>query len=136
MFQIIQRWHRFSLVFLASLVLCLGLDTCFPGQTNQSAVAIQRQFSVSALPGEAQQPYAQVVQQGIEHYQAGKFAEAIALWKQALPQISTAKERAIVHNNLALAYRQIGQLAEAIAQWEQAIQIYRSQDQAMRSEER
>jgi tetratricopeptide (TPR) repeat protein len=50
----------------------------------------------------------------------------------SLPQISAAKDRAIVYSNLALAYRQTGQLAEAIAQWEQAIQIYRSQDQAMR----
>lgn len=54
--------------------------------------------------------------------------EAIALWQQVLPQITQAKDRAAVHNNLALAYRQIGQLAEAIAQWEQAIQIYQRLD--------
>jgi len=132
MLQIVRRWYRFSLVVLATLVLCLGLNTAFPGQTLQPVVATQRQPLVSALSGEQKEPYAQVVQQGIEHYQAGKFAEAIALWKQALPQISSAKEQAIVNNNLALAYRQTGQLAEAIAQWEQAIQIYRSQDQAMR----
>lgn len=70
----------------------------------------------------------QVVQLGLEHYKAGKFTEAIALWQQALPQISGATDRAIVYSNLALAYRQIGQVDRAIAQWEQAIQIYRSQN--------
>jgi CHAT domain-containing protein len=70
----------------------------------------------------------------MERYQVGQYAEAIALWQQALTQISAAQERAIVYSNLAIAYRQIGQLDRAIAHWEQAIQIYRSQqDNAARS---
>ena len=127
MFQRIRCWYRFSLLFLASLVLGLGLHTWLPGQASQSVVAIERQFIVPSLASESRAAYTQVVQQGIERYQAGKFAEAIALWQQALPQISAPKDRALVYSNLALAYRQIGQLSQAIAQWEQAIQIYRSQ---------
>lgn len=82
-----------------------------------------------------QESYARAVEQGVEHYQAGKFTEAIALWQKVLPQIIGAKERAVVYSNLALAYRQIGQLGEAIANWQQAIQIYQHQDdQAARSQ--
>jgi CHAT domain-containing protein len=76
------------------------------------------------------QPYSPTVQQGIERYQAGKFMEAIALWEEALPQISEVKERAIIYTNLALAYRQTGQLDRAIAYWDEAIKIYRSQADA------
>lgn len=56
----------------------------------------------------------QLVQQGIERYQVGKYTEAIALWQQALSEIS--EDTAIVRSNLAQAYRQIGQGSQAIAQ--------------------
>ena len=128
MFQIWLRWRRFSLFFLASLVFCFVFHGWSVRQAAQSAAAIERQFIASSPPSSAQDPYSPAVQQGIERYRAGKFTEAIAIWQQVLPQISAAKERAIVYSNLALAYRQTGQLAQAIAQWEQAIQIYRSQD--------
>ncbi len=128
MFQIWLRWRRFSLFFLASLVFCFVFHGWSVWQADQSAAAIERQFIASSPHSSAQEPYSPAVQQGIERYRAGKFTEAIALWQQVLPQISAAKDRAIVYSNLALAYRQTGQLAQAIAQWEQAIQIYRSQD--------
>lgn len=67
-----------------------------------------------------------LVQQGLQLYEAGKVAEAIQVWQQALSQISQPLNRAVVYNNLALAYRQIGNLNEAVQQWEQAIQIYRA----------
>jgi tetratricopeptide (TPR) repeat protein len=41
---------------------------------------------------------------------------------------SDAKDKAVIHNNLAQAYRQIGQIDKAILHWEQAIQIYRADD--------
>lgn len=133
MFQILSRWHRFSFLFLASLFFCLGLHLGLLGQAHQSAIAKETQSLASTLVSESGEAYTQLVQQGLERYQAGKWQEAIALWQQALPQISADKDRAVVLNNLALAYRQTGKLAEAIAHWEQGIQIYRSQrDQVMR----
>jgi CHAT domain-containing protein len=98
------------------------------GKATQSAVALEKPAIASSVSTGSGESYANAVQQGIERYQAGKFTEAIALWEQALPQISGAQDRAIVYSNLAIAYQQIGQLDRAIAHWEQAIQIYRSQD--------
>ena len=85
---------------------------------------------MSSVLNKGVQPYSPTVQQGIERYQAGKFMEAIALWEEALPQISEVKERAIIYTNLALAYRQTGQIDRAIAYWDEAIKIYRSQADA------
>ena len=85
---------------------------------------------MSSMLNKGVQPYSPTVQQGIERYQAGKFMEAIALWEEALPQISEVKERAIIYTNLALAYRQTGKLDRAIAYWDEAIKIYRSQAEA------
>ncbi|HEY9638327.1 MAG TPA: CHAT domain-containing protein [Coleofasciculaceae cyanobacterium] len=124
MLRIIGRWLRLSLLLLASTFLCLGFHAYSIENVNKLAVAVE----TSLVASSSQE---QLVQQGVERYQAGKFTEAIALWQQALPQISAVKDRAIVLTNLALAYQQIGKLGDAIAQWEQAIQIYRSQgDQA------
>lgn len=133
MHQIVSRWHRFSFLLLASLFFCLGIHAMLPGQADQLATATQRQLITSTLVSTSGVVDSQVVQQGLERYQAGKFAEAIALWQQALPQIWADKDRVIVLNNLALAYRQTGKLSEAITHWEQAVQIYRSQrDPVMR----
>ncbi|AFZ18388.1 CHAT domain-containing protein [Allocoleopsis franciscana] len=130
-FQMWQHWHRFSLLFLASLVFCCVFHFGSLRQVAHSATP-QRQFTAS-IP--SQEPYSQVVQQGVERYQAGKFTEAIALWQKVLSQITSPKERAALYSNLALAYRQIGQSGKAIAHWQQAIQIYQHQDdQAARSQ--
>jgi CHAT domain-containing protein len=118
-------WRRFGIFFLASLVVCFVFHAWSEGQAEPSIAPPETQLLSSPSQN-------QLVQQGIERYQAGKFTEAIALWQQALPQISAAKDRAVIYTNLALAYRQTGQLAGAIAQWEQAIQIYRAQNEAMR----
>ena len=118
-------WRRFGIFFLASLVVCFVFHAWSEGQAEPLTAAPETQLLSSPSQN-------QLVQQGIERYQAGKFTEAIALWQQALPQISAAKDRAVIYSNLALAYRQTGQLAGAIAQWEQAIQIYRAQNEAMR----
>lgn len=133
MFQICQSWRRFSLICLASLVFCSVFHAGAIGQAQSSAPV--EKPSLPSSPASGSQPsYSQAVQHGMERYQGGQYAEAIALWQQALGQISAAPERAIVYTNLALAYRQIGQLDRAIAHWEQAIQIYRSQkDEAARS---
>ncbi|WP_421654674.1 CHAT domain-containing protein [Leptothermofonsia sp. ETS-13] len=71
--------------------------------------------------------YGQLVDQGVQSYQAGKYPEAIATWEQALRQPLSPSDRATVQSNLGQAYRQVGQPDKAIAQWEQAIQFYKKQ---------
>ncbi|NER50042.1 MAG: CHAT domain-containing protein [Symploca sp. SIO1A3] len=116
-----RRWHRFLICFLASLVSCLVF---FPWLTPTTAA----QFPQSSVPLKvAQQSDQQLVEQGIENYQRGNLAEAIANWEEALTQITVAEDRATVHNNLAIAYRETGKLSPAIKHWQQAIELYRSQ---------
>lgn len=114
MSRFFQRLRRFSLLLLVSFALCLAINALLTWQLDQPVVA-------------QSPPAKQLVQQGIRRYEAGQFTEAITLWQQALSQTSVATDRAVVHNNLAHAYRQVGQLDQAIPQWEQAIQIYRSE---------
>ncbi|MBF2029772.1 MAG: CHAT domain-containing protein [Oscillatoriales cyanobacterium C42_A2020_001] len=64
--------------------------------------------------------------QGLQQYQAGRFAAAIVEWERALTQVTDPRDRVILLTNLGQAYRQIGKLDRAIAQWEAAIQLYRS----------
>ncbi|MDX2232672.1 MAG: CHAT domain-containing protein [Leptolyngbyaceae cyanobacterium bins.349] len=66
----------------------------------------------------------QAPDQGLVHYQAGRFAAAIAAWEAALTQAPTAKDQAILQSNLGQAYRQIGRPDRAIQQWEAAIRFY------------
>jgi len=115
MFRFYRRVRRFGLFFLISLVFCWMVNALPIWQVNGKVTA-------------QSPPSPQLVKHGIDRYKAGKFTEAIALWQQALPQISAVKDRAVVYSNLAQAYDQVGQPDQAIAQWEQAIQIYRSQD--------
>jgi len=115
MYKFYWYLRHFILLFLIGLTLCFIIDDLPIWQLNRQLVA-------QSLPSN------QLVQQGIDHYRVGKYTQAIALWQQALTQVSVAKDTAIVNSNLAQAYRQIGQIPEAIAQWEQAIQIYRSQE--------
>ncbi|MEQ9550781.1 MAG: CHAT domain-containing protein [Coleofasciculus sp. G3-WIS-01] len=114
-----QLWRRFIGLSLASLVFCISFHPWSTGQA-ESATEIQQQQLLTPTVEK------QLVSKGIESYQIGEFAQAITFWEQALPQITDEKDRAIVHNNLALAYRQMGELAQAIAHWEKAIQIYQA----------
>ncbi|MEQ8963918.1 MAG: CHAT domain-containing protein [Coleofasciculus sp. C2-GNP5-27] len=118
-----QLWRRFIGLSLASLIFCISFHPWSTGQA-EPATAIQQQQLLTPTSEK------QLVSQGIEAYQIGEFAQAIRLWEQVLPQITDDKDRAIVHNNLALAYRQMGELAQAIAHWQKAIQIYQASSDA------
>ena len=113
MSQLWQRICRFSIWFVAGLTVCLLLNAYDFGILGNRVVA--------QTPGSNQ-----LVQQGINLYQAGKFTEAIPVWEQALSQPLDSKDKAIVHTNLAQAYRQVGQVDRAIASLDTAIQIYES----------
>ncbi|MEQ8972907.1 MAG: CHAT domain-containing protein [Coleofasciculus sp. C1-SOL-03] len=118
-----QFWRRFIGLSLASLIFCISFHPWSTGQA-EPATKIQQQQRLTPTSEK------QLVSQGIAAYQIGEFAQAIRWWEQALPQISDDKDQAIVHNNLALAYRQMGELAQAIAHWQKAIQIYQASPDA------
>ncbi|NJR58110.1 MAG: CHAT domain-containing protein [Cyanobacteria bacterium CRU_2_1] len=83
-------------------------------------------LSVPALSIESNQPVAETItqspnaqallQQGIDRYETEQFAEAIALWQQALTEFVAQGDllnQALVWNYLSLAYQQLGQWQEA-----------------------
>jgi CHAT domain-containing protein len=58
----------------------------------------------------------QLMQEGLQHYQSGQFAAAVAAWQQATDAFAAQGDRlnqAMVLSNLALAYHQLGQWREA-----------------------
>jgi CHAT domain-containing protein len=108
-----QRHWRKLVLFLCSLILCLGL--------NQVCV-LNRSLSVNA----AQVTADQFVQQGIDRYQVGEFRSAIELWQTALTQYHNDRENtAIVVENIARAYQQLGQRELEIEYWQRAIALNR-----------
>ena len=102
-----------SILFLGSLLFCLWLGQ-FSSTIWQGEIAIASNES-------------QLVEQGVESYQAGDYFRAIDHWQQALKNYRETENRfygAIVAENLARAYQQIGRIDEAIAYWQQAIDDY------------
>jgi CHAT domain-containing protein len=114
------RWLSWLGLMLLGWFLSLLLHQFPPGSLAlaQAAPSSLVQASAQSLP--------QLTQQGLDRYRANDFAGAIVPWQQALSLVATPRDRALIHTNLAQAYRQLGQLATAIQQWQAAIQIYRS----------
>ena len=95
-----------GVLFASSLILCLWLDQVVTAQSPNPA---------------------QLVQQGIDRYQAGNYPAAIAVLKTALTQYQQNHDRpntAIVLENIARAAQQLGQSDQAITYWQQAISLY------------
>lgn len=68
----------------------------------------------------------QLIQRGVDAYQAGDYRRAIAAWESALQdlqQSSDAANAAIVSEYLARATQQSGQSEQSIAYWQQAIAL-------------
>lgn len=66
----------------------------------------------------------QLVQTGVDHYQAGNFLAALDPWltaRQAYAASQDLNALAIVDENLARAYQQMGRTSEEITSWEAAI---------------
>lgn len=101
-----RHWSKIAL-FVCSFLLCLGL----------SQGVFNRTLAVDA---------AQLMQQGVERYQAGEFKTAIELWQTALPHYQHNREqRAIALENIARGYQQLGQREQEIGYWQQAIDLNR-----------
>lgn len=110
----VRRLVAWVLLFLFGLLLSLS--------ANKQTWAFQVKDPNPEIVAQSV-PISQSVEQASRLYEAGKYTEAITLWQQAISQISTPGERAVVYGNLAAAFRQIGQIDRAIAYWEQAIEI-------------
>jgi CHAT domain-containing protein len=107
------------LVFLCSFTFCLWLSNV-PLMTKP----LQLGGVVSAQSPNG----SQLVQQGLEFYQAGDITAAIKRWKQALDiyqQNHNSASETIVRENLARAYQQIAEPGQAIEQWDKVIAYYR-----------
>lgn len=104
-----------GVLFFCSLTLCLWLGQlpARMGQVNLSSTATAQTVEAN-----------QLVQQGVERYQAGDFRGAIEFWQTALADYEKAGNRAhaaVVLGNLANAYQDLGQVDRAIGSWEQGI---------------
>ncbi len=107
-----------GVLFLTSLIGSLWL-----GHTPLTAQTVERENVVVAQSPDV----SQLVQQGVELYQAGEITSAIAEWQTALSayqKTNNRQEEAIVLENLARAYQQIGQTSQAIKHWTQVIEAY------------
>jgi CHAT domain-containing protein len=106
-------------LFLSSLTFCLWLN-------HVPFTGLQARWKEVAT---AQSPHSsQLIQRGIEQYQAGDVQGAIATWQTALTDDKTTNNRAnqaLIQEKLAIAYRQIGQFEQAIDYWKTAIANYR-----------
>jgi CHAT domain-containing protein/tetratricopeptide (TPR) repeat protein len=70
----------------------------------------------------------QLVQKGVDLYQAGEYQKAISEWEKALPiyqQQGNSSYEVIVLENLARAYQQVGNEDSAITTWNKVSDKYR-----------
>ncbi|HEY9652437.1 MAG TPA: tetratricopeptide repeat protein, partial [Coleofasciculaceae cyanobacterium] len=115
--------HRFlGILFLSSLTLCLWLGH-LPLTTWEAGLG--NRVTAQSLNA------SQLVQQGVDRYQAGEFQRAIEPWQNALKlyqQTNNRANEAIVLENLARAYQQLGQDEQAIHYWEQVTANYRQRE--------
>jgi CHAT domain-containing protein len=112
-----RQWLRSGLLFGLGLLVCLLAYGLSP-------------LPLSLKVAAESAPLSSLVRQGVEHYQAGDFDQAIAHWQKALAQAKDARQQGVIYNNLAQAYRQVGQLDRAIEHWQQAARNYRALKQA------
>lgn len=108
-----NKWSHFLGLGVLTLVFCV-FCAMFPqsGATRvDSPPSLPQQMQISSL----KEP-SDLFKTGMAQYEAGQFAAAIDLWRQALDRYSHRRDRlnqAVVSSNLALAYQQLGQLPEA-----------------------
>lgn len=110
---------KLLVLFLCSLILSLSFG-------NFSLISEQLKWEKPVIAQSVDAK--QLVQRGVELYQKGEIAAAIAQWETALKiyqKTNNRPEQAIVLENLARAYQQIDKIGESIDFWEKVIAIYR-----------
>ncbi|NER23356.1 MAG: CHAT domain-containing protein [Symploca sp. SIO1C2] len=105
-----MRNSRLPILFFLSLICCLWL--------GHPASIAQPENLANAN---------QLLQQGVDYYQAGDYQAAIKPWENALKFYQNTNNHeysATVQENLARAYQKIGDMEEEIRYWKQAISDY------------
>lgn len=67
-----------------------------------------------------------LINQGVQEYNARRYAEAVRLFQQALAQNPSARERQTIRSNLVSAYVQLARVAESEERWQDAEAAYRA----------
>jgi CHAT domain-containing protein len=98
--QVMLKQRLLSVLFLMSLMLCLGLGHVSAQIVNSS------------------------IQQGLERYRSGDFQGAIDIWNNALKQ--HPNDQVILLKYLARVYSQVGQFEPAIASLNALIDYYQN----------
>lgn len=115
-------------VWMSRWLFCLFLGSLLV------SLSLGNPHSALSTPSLNQAVGPQLVQQGVDRYQAGDYRGAVTLWQNALQKFELTHypgNIAIVRENLARAYQQLGQTEQAIAQWQQVVRLYQdSGDQA------
>lgn len=96
-------------------------------QTWIAVVGLSSTIAVSPTIGQATDP-AQLMQQGLESYEAKKYAAAINFWTQARDRYEAKNDlinAAIASENIARTYTKQDNTSEAIRAWNRAIPLYR-----------
>ena len=114
---LIKKHQILTAFFLISFILTFLLSNVFI-TTKQVAFGtdVQQNQNASLL-----------VDKGIEHYQQGKFREAIEEWEQALTDSqrnNNYPSQAIIRGNLARAYQILGDLEESIKHWDAVVNLH------------
>ncbi len=117
--QSTNYWLAF--LFFVSFTLCVWLN---------DVQLITPQLSIGKLVQAQTIDADQLVNKGVESYQAGNFRGAIQSWEVALELYEQKKNYnnvAIANENLARTYQQLGENEQALNYWEQVNNYYRSQ---------
>ena len=124
---LIREWFCWLPWVLLGLLAAIVLHAGMAVATDPTNAGLKLEQSARSLAATAPQlsapsPPAQLVQQAEAHYQAGRLAEAIVLWRQAVDRYAAAGDplnQALVLSFVATAFDELGQWAqanEAIAQ--------------------
>lgn len=98
--QCSRRIIRLLLFILLGLLMSLSSST------------VMAQMAVQPVLLSAQSATPSLLQQGLDHYQAGRFSTAIALWQQATADFASQNDplsQALACRYLSLAYQELGQ---------------------------
>ena len=96
------------------------LPAATPSTSLTSLPAITRQPSLGGIPSSLQRTKEQWIKVGLDHYEAGRTAEALSAYEQAL-QLDPSY--AVAWNNKGNALRTLKRSAEALAAYERALQL-------------
>lgn len=109
-----KRWKRYRQVLVLGLLALAGLLWALGLPMVGSGRLMAAPFITSDASNIAQSSNVRrLLEQGIGHYEAEQFIEAIERWQQALAVSHEPLSQALIWSNLSLAYQQLGRWQEA-----------------------